>query len=246
MTLESVDPGSRSADPAARPIDGRRSRWTRHRALRRDAFVTAGVDAIDRCGPGTSAEQIAETAGVSRTVLYRYFRDREDLRTAIADRVVQSVLDIALPELEIGPGSTPRELVDAVVAAIVGWVDEHPNLYRFLRSRRDDSLGSVETTLADSIAGLLKVMMVFLGVDDADAEPRAHGIVGYVESTSSWWLDHRDVPRSRVTELASSGVRHLLEGVAREHGLVVGFDDPFPVGALNGADAVVSRSAVTA
>jgi AcrR family transcriptional regulator len=219
--------------PAERGVDGRRARWTQHRAERRAAFVEAGVLAVDRYGPGASAEQIAEAAGVSRTVLYRYFRDREDLRKAIADRVVEEVVASVLPALSIGPDTTPRQVITPAIAEIVDWLDRRPNIYRFLRSRRDGGLDSVETTLADSIAALLQTVMLYLGIDGEVAEPGAYGIVGFVEASGGWWLEHRTMPRERFTDLVISGVWHLLDGAAREHGLQIGFDEPLPIAALN-------------
>lgn len=211
--------------------DGRRLRWTQHRADRRAAFVAAGAAAVDRYGPTASAEQIAATAGVSRTVLYRYFRDREDLRQAIADHVVQAVVMSVLPSLRLGPTSTPREIIAAAVGTIVGWLDEHPNLYHFLRSRAS-SLDSVETTLADHVAAILKLLMIFFGMPAHAAEPGAYGIVGFVEATGAWWLAHRTMPPEQFTELVSTGVWHLLEGTARDHGVVVDYDQPLPLGAF--------------
>jgi AcrR family transcriptional regulator len=213
--------------------DGRRLRWTQHRAQRRDAFVAAGVAAVDRHGPGASAEQIAEVAGVSRTVLYRYFRDREDLRTAIADNIVRAVVDSVLPKLAFRPDATPREIIRSAIDVIIGWLDEHPNLYHFLRSRRTGAtLDSVEGTLADNVAALLKTMMVLFGIDSEKAEPGAYGIVGFVESVGSWWLDHRPFSRDVATDQITMGVWHLLNGTAREFGIELGFDDPLPLGAL--------------
>lgn len=211
--------------------DGRRLRWTQHRAQRRLAFVVAGAAAIDRYGTGASAEQIAEIAQVSRTVLYRYFRDREDLRQAIADHVVSEVLASVLPKLQLGPASTPRQVIAAAVGTIVGWLDEHPNLYRFVRERAP-SLDSVETTLADHIAAILKMLMMVFGMPGEAAEPGAYGIVGFVEASSAWWLAHRSLSREQFTELACGGVWHLLEGTARDHGVIVDYDQPLPVGAL--------------
>ncbi len=220
------------ATPDQVPVeDGRRLRWTAHRAHRRGAFVTAGVEAIDRFGPTASAEQIAGVAGVSRTVLYRYFRDREDLRQAIADQVVRAVIDSVLPRLAIRPDATPHGIIRAAVAVIVGWLDEHPNLYHFLRSRRTGaSLDSVEGTLADSVAALLKTMMIVFGIDSQHAEPGAYGIVGFVESVGSWWLAHRTMTRDQLTDLITTGVWHLLDGTAREFGVQLGLDDPLPLG----------------
>jgi AcrR family transcriptional regulator len=232
---EDAVPATPESDARVDPRrDGRRLRWTEHRAQRRAAFVAAGAEAIDRFGTDASAEQIAEVAGVSRTVLYRYFRDREDLRQAIADQVVQQVLGSVLPKLQLSPTSTPREVIAAAVGAIVGWLDEHPNLYHFLRGRAS-SLDSVETTLADHVAGVLKLLMMFFGMPGEDAEPGAYGIVGFVEACGSWWLAQRSVPREAFTELVCNGVWHLLEGTARDHGVVVHYDQPLPTGALASA-----------
>ncbi|MGI8678031.1 MAG: TetR/AcrR family transcriptional regulator [Jatrophihabitans sp.] len=216
----------------AAAADGRRLRWTEHRAQRRAGFVTAGTAAVDTFGPNASAEQIAESAGVSRTVLYRYFRDREDLRQAIAEHVVQAVVDSVLPKLELGPDSTPRQVIAAAIGVIVGWLDEHPNLYRFLGSRRDGGLESVETTLADRVAALLKLLMMFFGIEAEEAEPGAYGIVGFVEATGAWWLSNRTMPRDKFAALVCTGVWHLLEGTARDHGLVVDYDAPLPIAVL--------------
>ncbi|HET8582559.1 MAG TPA: TetR family transcriptional regulator [Jatrophihabitans sp.] len=215
--------------------DGRRLRWTEHRTQRRAAFVAAGAAAIDRYGPGASAEQIADAAKVSRTVLYRYFRDRDDLRQAIADFVVRAVVDSVLPKLRLTPDATPHQIIAAALDVIVGWLDEHPNLYHFLRSRRTGaSLDSVEGTLADNVAGLLKTMMVIFGVDSEQAEPGAYGIVGFVESAGSWWLEQRSMSRERFTDLLTRGVWHLIDGTARDFGVELGYDDPLPVAMLAG------------
>ena len=222
-----------SNEGAAHQADGRRLRWTQHRADRRAAFVAAGAAAVDRFGPQASAEQIAEVAGVSRTVLYRYFRDREDLRQAIAEHVADLVVQSVLPNLQLNPQSTPRQVIEAVISVIIGWLDEHPNLYYFLRSRRDGtSLQSVESTLADRVAALLKVFLMFFGIDDDKAEPGAYGIVGLVEATGSWWLGKRSMSRAKLTELLCGGVWNLLEGTARANHIHIGYDDPLPSAAL--------------
>jgi AcrR family transcriptional regulator len=219
--------------PDDQPPDGRRLRWTEHRAQRRAAFVTAGTAAIDSHGPEASAEQIAEAAGVSRTVLYRYFRDREDLRQAIADEAVAAVVASVLPKLQLRADSTPRQVIRSVIEVVVGWLDEHPNMYYFLRDRRSGSaLEAVENTLADQVAALLKMFLMFFGIDAEKAEPGAYGIVGFVESSGSWWLARRSMPREKLTEIVCDGVWYLLNGTARGANVFVGYDDPLPLEAL--------------
>ena len=218
--------------------DGRRLRWTQHRADRRAGFVAAGADAIDLHGPEASAEQIAELAGVSRTVLYRYFRDREDLRQAIADHIVMAVTESVLPKLAISPQSTPRDIITAVIRVIAGWLDEHPNLYFFLRTRRSgSSLDVIQNTLAVQVAALLKVLMVMFGIEDNLAEPGAHGLVGFVESTGAWWLSHRDeMSREQFIEQVSQGIWHFLQGYTSEAGLDIDYDQPLPISPLAGRE----------
>ncbi|MGI8760701.1 MAG: TetR/AcrR family transcriptional regulator [Jatrophihabitantaceae bacterium] len=225
--------GSAGTIVAERAPDGRRLRWTEHRTQRRAAFVAAGAAAIDEYGPEASAEQIADAAGVSRTVLYRYFRDREDLRQAIADQLVANVIDSVLPNLQITVDATPHSVIESVIEVIIGWLDEHPNLYYFLRSRRiGSSLESVENTLADRIAALLKVFLMFFGIDAEKAEPGAYGIVGLVESTGSWWLQRRTISRAKLTEILCEGVWSLLDGTARANDVAIGYDTPLPLEAL--------------
>jgi AcrR family transcriptional regulator len=217
--------------------DGRRLRWAEHRTQRRAAFVDAGVRAVDAHGPAASAEQIAEAAAVSRTVLYRYFKDKDDLRQAIADRIVGQVITSVMPNLVLDAESTPRDVITSTISTIIGWFDDHPNFYAFLRERQA-SLGAVETTLADRVAYLLQGLMMFFGLPSDQAEPGAYGLVGFVESSCAWWLARRDQPttmsRERFTESVCQGIWYMLDGFARSSGITIGYDDPLPFTALSG------------
>jgi AcrR family transcriptional regulator len=214
--------------------DGRRLRWTAHRAQRRAGFIQAGVAAVDEHGPATTPEQIAAAADVSRTVLYRYFRDKDDLRQAIADEVVGQIIASVLPHLVLDSESTPRDVITSTIETIVGWFDEHPNLYAFLRERQ--ALGAVETTLADRVALMLRGLMLFFGLGGDEAEPGAHGLVGFVESSCAWWLARRDapdtMPRERFTTIVCEAVWRMLEGFARGNGVEIAYDEPLPFAAL--------------
>jgi AcrR family transcriptional regulator len=213
--------------------DGRRLRWAAHRVQRRAAFIHAGVQAVDQHGPAASAEQVAAAAAVSRTVLYRYFRDKDDLRQAIADEIVEQVVASVLPHLHLDAESTPRDVITSAVGAIIAMFADHPNYYLFLRDQQNGrSLGAVESTLADRVAVLLQALMVFFGLDGEEAQPNAYGLVGFVESSCAWWLARREqtgtLSRERFTNSVCESIWHMLEGVARTNGIVIGYDDPLP------------------
>jgi AcrR family transcriptional regulator len=224
-----------SAEGPGPSTDGRRLRWAEHRASRRAAFVQAGARAVDTFGADASAEQIAETAGVSRTVLYRYFKDKDDLRQSIADEIVGRVIASVMPTLVLDSESTPRDIITSTISTIIGWFDEHPNFYLFLRDRQT-SLGAVESTLAERVAMLLQGLMLFFGIESDQAEPGAYGLVGFVESSCARWLVRRGQPgtmsRERFTISVCEAIWHMLDGFARAGGITIGYDDPLPFAAL--------------
>jgi len=227
-------PGDAVAPAAAdaRVPDGRRRRWNEHRAQRRAALVAAGIAAIDQHGPDASADQIAAIAGVSRTVLYRYFRDKEDLQSAISRQMVQVVVASLVKPLH--SGGSANEIIRGTVTVVVDWLDQHPNLYEFLRFRgRLGGLEAVEVTMADQVAGVLQKFMIAFGVDIDLAEPGAHGVVGMVESTSAWWLQHRPTPRADFIDYLSATVWYVIEGSLRSRGFVLDPDSALPADALS-------------
>ena len=72
--------------------DGRKRRWHQHKVERRNELVDGTIVAIRRHGRFLSMDEIAAQIGVSKTVLYRYFVDKNDLTTAVLMRFAQSTL----------------------------------------------------------------------------------------------------------------------------------------------------------
>lgn len=213
----------------ARPADGRRDRWNAHRARRRAIFVDAGVSAIDAGGPDASAEEMAATAGVSRTVLYRYFRDKEDLRNAVAARVVELLLHELVPPLRTG--QTAHEIIDGTLEALTAWVEAHPRLYDFLRRRAASGgpdLGDVEATMADQLAELLRGVMAWFGIEAQFAEPAAQSLVGMVERTTSWWMRTGRLSRRELVDHLRSATWDVISGELSRAGVMLRPDDPLP------------------
>src|ERR1700710_2757800 len=79
--------------------DGRRARWTEHRRARREELVGAAGGAVRAGGPDFAVDDVARGAGVSKTVIYRYFSDKDELVDAVLDRIAGAIL---LPRL-LGP-----------------------------------------------------------------------------------------------------------------------------------------------
>ena len=73
--------------------DGRDTRWTEHRVLRRNELVESTLRAIRHRGATVSIDEIAAEAGTSKPVFYRHFGDRPGLYRAVVEKVAQFILD---------------------------------------------------------------------------------------------------------------------------------------------------------
>src|SRR3954469_2793343 len=109
--------------------DGRRARWTEHRRARREDLVAAAVEAVRVAGPAFAVDDVARSAGVSKTVIYRYFTDKDELIDAVLGRISSGILlPRVLGELVI-ERADERDRLHAVIATFVQLIEEEPELY---------------------------------------------------------------------------------------------------------------------
>jgi AcrR family transcriptional regulator len=205
--------------PQQVPQDGRRSRWTEHRRARREDLVGAAVEAVRRTGPDFAVDDVARSAGVSKTVIYRYFTDKDELVDAVLQRISGTVL---LPRLlgEIGTEhADDRAALRAVIAAFVSLIEDEPELYRFAyahsgRSGRADLVATTEHRIAEALAALMADRLVAAGRPPEAATTWAYGVVGMVQLAAHWWSTARTVPAAELVDqlvaLAHDGLGALL------------------------------------
>jgi AcrR family transcriptional regulator len=200
--------------------DRRDSRWDEHRRARRAQLVDAAVAAIGRHGAGVGMEEIAATAGTSKTVVYRHFADRAELHVAVCNRVASQLLPRLREAME--SSARPREMVAAAIETYLAFLEADPELYRFVvhppgtdRATATDPIGTLSHLVGEQAAAVVSVALHQAGRDPAAAQPWGHGVVGMVRSAADWWLSaDRPMIRSQLaahlTELAWAG----LSGVA--------------------------------
>jgi AcrR family transcriptional regulator len=220
VDLPGVPP--RSGEPPEAPLpalDGRRARWTEHRRARREDLVGAAVEAVRSTGPDFAVDDVARSAGVSKTVIYRYFSDKDELVDAVLERISGAIL---LPRLL---GEIARDYPDdrsklrAVIAAFVSLIEDEPELYRFAyahtgRSGRADLVAATEHQIADALAALMALRLQEAGQSPGAATTWAYGIVGMVQLAAHWWSTARTVSAvelvEQLTALADGGLSTLL------------------------------------
>ncbi|MGY1814964.1 TetR family transcriptional regulator [Blastococcus sp. SYSU D00820] len=207
--------------------DGRRSRWTEHRRVRREELVGAALTALRAVGPDFAVDDVARAAAVSKTVIYRYFADKDELIDAVLDRISTEVLlPRLLGELAV-ERPDDRARLRAVIAAFVGLIEEEPALYRFAyaqagRSGRPDLVAATEREVAEALGALMAERLTAAGRPAAGAMTWAYGVVGMVQLTAHWWSGTRSVPAAdlvdQLADLAYGGLGTLLPPLEGPHG----------------------------
>src|SRR5580692_7346855 len=167
---------AQSPTPASK-TDGRKRRWHQHKVERRNELVDGTIVAIRRHGRYLSMDEIAAEIGVSKTVLYRYFVDKNDLTTAVMRRIAQTTL---IPNMAAALTSNLDgiDLTRAVIRVYVDTVADEPEPYRFVMANSSASKSKViadsERIIARMIAVMLRRRMQQAGLDTGGVEPWAY------------------------------------------------------------------------
>jgi AcrR family transcriptional regulator len=206
--------------PPRPPVpDGRRARWTEHRRARREELVSAAVEAVRLAGPAFAVEDVARSAGVSKTVIYRYFSDKDELIDAVLGRISTGVLlPRVLGELAVDRGDDRAQL-HTVISTFVQLIEEEPELYRFAyahagRTGRADLVAATEREIAEALGRKMGERLAAAGHSPGPALTWAYGVVGMVQLAAHWWSASRPVPAAELVEqltaLADGGLSSLL------------------------------------
>ncbi len=146
-------------------------------------------------------DEIAAEIGVSKTVLYRYFVDKNDLTTAVMMRFAQTTL---IPNMATALSSNldGYDLTREIIRVYVETVAAEPEPYRFVMANNSASKNKVIANSEEIIARMLAVMlrsrMAEVGMDTAGVEPWAYHTVGGVQLATHSWMSH---PRMSSHEL---------------------------------------------
>ena len=204
--------------------DGRSTRWDPHRRERRQTIIDAAIAAIEESGPDVLTAEIAERAGVPRTHVYRHFEGKQALDFAVSRQLSRQIGEQIRRGL--ATGSTPRGLIRGAIDEHLGWIEAHPNLYRFLalHAYAVDSTGArasddAKAAFATELTTLLSGYMTALHLDTSRAESLMVGVVGMVDATGAWWVDRHEVPRAELTDALTDQVWLILAHEAKSLGL---------------------------
>ena len=204
----------------------RRLRTRMTAAERREQLLeTARELFAERGFEGTSVEEIAARAGVSKPVVYEHFGGKEGAYAVVVDRETKT-LHTAIRDALSTPGAGSRELLERGAMALLRYIDERPDGFRILSrdpsrdpqaapvpGQPSGSFASILSDIAVQVEDLLAAEFAKTGHDPQFAGLYAQALVGLVAQTGQLWLDNREPSREVVARhlinLAWNGMSHL-------------------------------------
>ncbi len=162
---------------------------------------------------GSSVEEIAARAEVSKPVVYEHFGGKEGLYAVVVDREVRSLLDTVTASLTAGRA---HELVEQAALALLDYIESSSDGFRILvrDSPVGSSSGSFISILSDvgtRVEHILAEEFKRRGLDPKNAPMYAQMLVGMVALTGQWWLDAR---RPKKQDVAAHLVNLAWNGLA--------------------------------
>ena len=227
------------------PTSGERlARADRERLMLRaagEAFATRGFH-------GSSMDQIAHAAGVTKPMLYRYFGSKEDLYAAYLRMTGGELVD-RVRALDTR-GQSPQARLRAGLSGFLTYVEEHRAGWTVLHG---ETTAPTDAHIAREVAELRGRIIRMLTNLFGDAA-FAHAFTGAAESLATWWVNE---PRPSIDEAtailmdiaraASAGRRssdegqQLLDAGESEQSLSLRRSGPKSVGEPARARRVVDR-----
>jgi AcrR family transcriptional regulator len=183
---------------------------------RREQLVQVGRSLFAEKGfDGTSIEEIAARAHVSKPVVYEHFGGKEGLYAVVVDREMSDLMERLTGSLASGH---PRELAEQAALALLTYIEEETDGFRIL-SRDSTAVGtpgafsSLLNDIANQAEHVLAREFGQRGISTKHAAMYAQMLVGMVALTGLWWLEERKPRREEVAahlvNLAWNGLAHL-------------------------------------
>jgi AcrR family transcriptional regulator len=201
-----------SSSRSSRP--GRPRGPRRDRDERRVELLDAAERAIRRIGPHASMDEIAAEAGITKPILYSHFGDKAGLIQALAGRVAGQLNSAVAGPLS--RSGEPRDVVASTIEAFCTFIENEPELYRFLvqsaKHEADQSGSRLMYDIGSQIAVTLGSALRRAGADSGAAEPWAFAIVGMTFAGAGWWLERRSMSKDDLVGYLSQLLWSGLSG----------------------------------
>jgi AcrR family transcriptional regulator len=180
-------------------------------SARRAQLIEVGREVFAERGfEGTTVEEIADRAKVSKPIVYEHFGGKEGLYAVVVDREIEYIVRRTSEVISTG---SPRERLEKAALEFLRYAEEHPNGFAVLWRDTPGGLPTLLTDVADRVGEVFTEEFKRAGYDAKAAPIYAHALVGMVTFVGQWWTKARTPPVEKVAAhiagLAWMGLRHL-------------------------------------
>lgn len=173
----------------------------------RRLFAEKGFD-------GTSIEEIASRAEVSKPVVYEHFGGKEGIYAVVVDREIQA-LTAALTGA-LASSEHPKVLLERTALALLEYIETSTDGFRILVrdspvAQATGTFSSLIGDVATQVEYLLAEQFARRGLDPKAAPIYAPMLVGMVALTGQYWLDSR---RPKKADVAAHLVNLAWNGLS--------------------------------
>jgi AcrR family transcriptional regulator len=190
---------------------------------RREQLLDLGIELLAmRSLDELSIDLLAEEAGISRGLLYHYFRNKQEFHRAVVRRATDEMLELTTPD----PSLDALTRLTTGLAAYIDYVETNFEPFtslvrgaasgdRFLREIYEDARGAIAGRIFDSVGEL--------GLSDSPATRLlVNGWAAMVEEAVITWVQERQVPKEELLRLLAAALPAVLaataDGEARQPG----------------------------
>jgi AcrR family transcriptional regulator len=177
---------------------------------RRTAILAAAQQVFGQSGyHGSSIDEIAHTAGISKALIYEHFPSKKDLHASLLEMHVQGLFARLRADAATGEPGDVR--LRSGLDAFFGWVEEQRGAFRMVfRDAVDpevaDVLRHVQEEATAAVAALMATEPASPAPQDKDRElgirMLAQQLTGATQSLALWWDGNPEVPRKVIVDTA--------------------------------------------
>ena len=181
---------------------------------RREQLIGIGRSLFAEKGfEGTTVEEVAARAGVSKPVVYEHFGGKEGLYAVVVDREIERLLGTITAALTSSGSS--HALLEAAALALLDYIEGSTDGFRILvrDSPTGQSTGSFASLISDVASQVEHIMVAQFKarrLDPKAAPMYAQMLVGMVALTGQWWLEN---PKMKKTDVAAHLVNLAWNGL---------------------------------
>jgi len=179
-------------------------------ADRRAAILEAALDVFSERGfSEASLDDVATRGGISKALIYEHFESKRELQVVLLDTYMHELIEAVVSA--IAEVDTDEERLRAGIESFLVYASERPPVLRLLTRNVSDpvageTIDRLREEAALAIASIMAQNPPELRPGDPDLETTvaivAHLMAGGIQFLAGWWIDHPEVPRERVVELA--------------------------------------------